>query len=286
MPQTRKSVSKPVPRWIVYTDLDGTLLDLHSYSFAESLAGVNALRRLEVPVIFTSSKTFTEQRHLQQQIGIDEPFIVENGSAVFIPQTYFDFSFPHTRRRDGYCVIELGIPASDIRRILHSIRDELSLSFTGFAEMPLQKLQKITGLDAARARDAQHRDYSETIIAELNAMDWQRFQEALQRKGLICQPGSRFYTITSSQADKGKAVKTLNALFKRAFGTIRTVGIGDSSNDLPLFQAVDEAYLVQRPDGRWASIPLESIHRIDAIGPRGWLKVAESIVRRIHHSPH
>ena len=42
---------------LVFTDLDGTLLDHHSYSHAAALPGLERLRGLEVPVIPVTSKT-------------------------------------------------------------------------------------------------------------------------------------------------------------------------------------------------------------------------------------
>ncbi len=42
---------------IIFTDLDGTLLDLHTYSFEKSLPGLGLLRQKNVPLVFCSSKT-------------------------------------------------------------------------------------------------------------------------------------------------------------------------------------------------------------------------------------
>ncbi len=273
---TAKPPVKPKP--IVFTDLDGTLLDLHTYSFAESLPGLRALQNHGVPVVFASSKTFAEQRHLQQQLGVRDPLITENGSAIFVPEGYFGFEFVFDHHRDGYRVIELGTPAERIRAILQEIRAALSLQFIGFAELSVAELQQHTGLDAEAAKRAQLRDYSETVIAQWNEPEWRQFQQALWQRGLACHPGGRFYTVASQRADKGRAIRILSELYRQQFGAIRTVGIGDSPNDVSLFEAVDEAYLVQRPDGTWLDVPLPSIRRIDGIGQQGWLKVASKLL--------
>ena len=41
---------------IVFTDLDGTLLDLKSYSYARSREAVEFLQNREIPLVFCSSK--------------------------------------------------------------------------------------------------------------------------------------------------------------------------------------------------------------------------------------
>ena len=67
---------------LIFSDLDGTLLDHHTYSFAPALSMLQKLRSANIPVIPNTSKTFAELTELTQQIGLDGPFIVENGAAV------------------------------------------------------------------------------------------------------------------------------------------------------------------------------------------------------------
>ena len=68
--------------YIVSTDLDGTLLDHHDYSFAAANQGLQRCTELEVPVVINTSKTYAEVIALQNAIGLDTPIIVENGSAL------------------------------------------------------------------------------------------------------------------------------------------------------------------------------------------------------------
>ena len=73
------------PHLIVFTDLDGTLLDHHSYSWRAASPAMAKLAANGIPLIFNSSKTAAEMRHLQNAMGIRAPFIVENGAAAVIP---------------------------------------------------------------------------------------------------------------------------------------------------------------------------------------------------------
>lgn len=94
---------------------------------------------------------------------------------------------------------------------------------------------------------------------------------------MISYPGGRFFTITSLNADKGKAIERVKELYIRKFGEIESIGIGDSYNDIPLFKEVDRGYLVQNYEGKWAEIELENLRKVAGAGPKGWVEIVESI---------
>ena len=80
-------------RFVIFTDLDGTLLDHHTYSYDAARPALERLRKSEIPLIMVSSKTRIEIEVLRTEIGNREPFIPENGGAIFIPDDY-DLSVP------------------------------------------------------------------------------------------------------------------------------------------------------------------------------------------------
>jgi mannosyl-3-phosphoglycerate phosphatase len=76
---------------LIFTDLDGTLLDHDSYSFDAAQAALELLRLHQASLIFTTSKTRFEIERLQSAVKICEPFISENGAAIFFPDGYRNF---------------------------------------------------------------------------------------------------------------------------------------------------------------------------------------------------
>lgn len=54
---------------LVFTDLDSTLLDHHSYSYAEAVPAIRSLTEAGFPLICNSSKTAAEINPLRQLIG-------------------------------------------------------------------------------------------------------------------------------------------------------------------------------------------------------------------------
>jgi len=74
---------------VIFTDLDGSLLDHDTYSYAEAEPCLTYLRKQFIPLIFTSSKTAVEIKYLCDKTNTQHPFIAENGSLLSIPKYYF-----------------------------------------------------------------------------------------------------------------------------------------------------------------------------------------------------
>lgn len=266
--------------WVVFTDLDGTLLELETYTYDHAQPAVELLKTRQIPLIFCSSKTRTEQEFYRHKLKVEDPFIVENGGAVFIPEGYFDFSYPYHQSIPGYHVIELGTPAAEIRRTVAEIRSRLHLDCWGYADLSLAEISQLTGLDEPAARRASQREYSESLLkADFSPETFRQFRQALAQEGLDCVAGSRFYTITGRGGNKGKTARLLSGLFQRKWSQVLTVGLGDGLNDEPLLAAVDYPFLVQRPDGCWADLRLPGLEKVAGVGPIGWQSVIFDYLR-------
>ena len=233
---------------VVFSDVDGTLLDRDTYSWEAARPAVERLRQRRIPLVLCTSKTRVEVEHLRRELGIADPFIVENGSAIV-----FD---------DGG-LTELGLPYSEIRERL--VRT--GLSFSGYGDLSLEEICRLTGLDPEAARRAARREYSETLFR------WQEgLETALAAQGLFGVQGTRFFTVTGQGADKGRAVRLLLAKLREDDAGLRSIGLGDSPNDAPMLAEVDVPVLVQRPGGVWAEIDLPGLRRVEGVGPVGVLE--------------
>ena len=69
--------------YIIFTDLDGTLLDHRTYTYEPALKALSVIKSHQIPLILTSSKTKAEIEKLQSSLTLKDPFIFENGSGVF-----------------------------------------------------------------------------------------------------------------------------------------------------------------------------------------------------------
>ncbi len=270
----------PRSRYIVITDLDGTLLDHHTYSYAESLPGLRLLQEHHIPIVFCSAKTRAEQIVLRQALGVRDPFIVENGGAVVWETGYFRQPLPDARIQGNYQRLELARPYSEVRRVLAEVTAELNLPVQGFGDLTPAEVAQCADFDLESATRAMQREYAETVVTPLDEAARERLRAALSGRGVNLIVGARFLSISTAN-DKGRAAQALADMFRAEWSEVVTVGLGDSHNDAPLLEAVDLPLLVQRPDGTWTDMPVNGLRKINHIGPRGWTQAARMLVEKI-----
>lgn len=275
-PMNHEAMGLQDGRVVIFTDLDGTLLDYDTYSCEVVAPLVARLNKAEIPVVFCSSKTRAEQEVYRRRLGLDSPFIVEDGGAIFIEAGYFPFPYDYHRLTKGYQVIEMGIPYREIRRLLREIRQRSKLAFRGFGDMDAAQVAGLTGLDLAQARLARKRDYEETLDLSGSEQEIRLVLGEIEKAGLRWTRGSRFYGVTGGN-DKGMAARILAGLFNRKLGRTKTIGLGDSPSDVPMLAEVDVPLLVQKPGGYWEKVELPGLRRVDGVGPQGWVKAVTEL---------
>ncbi|WIB71917.1 HAD-IIB family hydrolase [Curtobacterium sp. MCBD17_026] len=253
----------PTPDLMIVTDLDGTFLDHHDYSFDAALPMLEQLRADDVPVVFCSSKTRAEITALQARTGLDgHAFVAENGAVVVGPA-------------GDVLVGPVDGELERLRAALDDIRTVLGLQFSTFSGVTDVVVADWTGLDVAAASAARAREASEVLL--WHAEDDDRadaFRAALAAVGLDLVRGGRFWHVLPASRDKGAAVRTLIADHERRTGTVpRTIGLGDGPNDTAMLDAVDFAVVVRGhgpAPGPLADDRPERVHRTTAPGPQGW----------------
>lgn len=261
---------------VIFSDLDGTLLDHNTYSCEVVMPLVARLKKAGIGIVFCSSKTRAEQEVYRKKLDIISPFVVEDGGAIFILPSYFSFPYEYHRLDRGYRVIELGMPYVEIRRILKEIREKNNLAIRGFGDMDAAQIAGLTGLDMAQAEMAKKREYEETLNLTGSEPEIRLTLSKIEDSGLSWSRGGRFYSV-SGGSNKGAATSILIGLFSRKSGRLKTIGIGDSLNDVSMLAEVDVPVLVQKPGSYWEDIELANLYRIDGVGPRGWVKAISEL---------
>ena len=256
---------------VVFTDIDGTLIDYNTGEYGETKELIRTLRENHIPVILCSSKTWEEQNRIREDLRLNEPFIIENGGAIIIPKDYFyTLNIPNAKDVGGYSVIELGKPVNEVRTKLSNIREKFLVEFKSVGDVSLEELSKISGLPIEYAKSMAQRQYSETIL-QIRENDLAKFTKYAKEIGLTIIHGGRFFDVTIGN-DKGKAVQILMNFFRKEYNysDIKFFGLGDSENDVPMLNLMDVPILVQRPDHSWSNVDLKNVTKIHGIGPEGW----------------
>jgi mannosyl-3-phosphoglycerate phosphatase len=270
-------------RLIVFTDLDGTLLDQNTHSYRTSLPVMRKLQALKIPVILCSSNTRAEVEPMWRELNLEDPFIVESGGAIVLTTNYFPFGGNKERSDDKLNVIELGSRIGALRAVLAETAHRLHIRVRSFGDMSAKEIIDLTGLNRHQAQAAAQREYDEPFLIDEPGRE-HMLTTALRMKGFTVTKGGRFFHL-SRGSDKGKAARVLTELYSKDNGVSRVaVGLGNSAGDLALLLAVDRPILVRNPDRSWDSTITQNIPGIRktmTIGPEGWAESIEKLLSEI-----
>jgi mannosyl-3-phosphoglycerate phosphatase len=214
---------------------------------------IDKILDLKVQIILCSSKTRVEIEYYRNKLGVMDPFISENGGAIFIPRGYFETDC-FTKRNKNYDIIELGISYSVIRQKLELIRKKSTLNIVGFGDLIPEEIAIESGLPIEQAKLAKQREYSEPFM--LRHDNEKELFNLIRKEGLCCIKGGRFYHLTGKH-NKGAAVRILKKCYMSKFGSLKTLGLGNAQNDIPMLNAVDCSFFVEKSQNLvdfWARI--------------------------------
>ena len=261
---------------IIFSDLDGTLLDHNSYSFESALEALGKVKELGIPLVLCSSKTKPEMLVWQERLGICGPFIAENGGGIYFPERYEAdvnrFTKDGGSLEEGLIVIKNEAGREQLRDAFIRVRNELSVEMKSFSDMSVEELIKLTALSEDDALLAMKRSFTEPfIIYDKDLARREEILSAFSDIGLRVVKGGRFYHLMG-KCDKGIAAKKVSNIFSKGrTESISSLGLGDSENDLAMLLAVDRAVLVKRHDGSWFDGPeTETFLKTKGVGPAGW----------------
>ncbi|MBW2000879.1 MAG: HAD-IIB family hydrolase [Deltaproteobacteria bacterium] len=258
------------PFVVIFTDLDGTLLDQDTYGWEEAKPALEACKRRHFPVVLVSSKTRAEIVYLQERLGISAPFIVENGGGVFFSEHHLYGIPPDAEPADHLWKVSLGIPYREVVKAFEEIRAQLGWNMRGFSQMTVEEIAQHTGLDLHASSRAAMREYDEPfLILEKKGNSLQPLKEATEKKGHL-----------HGDFDKGLAVQRVESWYGTYHETIITMGLGDSPNDFSMLQCVDLPVLV-RSSSQYQGLEktIRGLTKTQEPGPKGWNKAVLDILR-------
>ncbi|AAP99773.1 MULTISPECIES: mannosyl-3-phosphoglycerate phosphatase-related protein YedP [Prochlorococcus] len=225
---------KKTPLWIV-TDIDGTLMD-HQYDFSPALSTIKWLQELGIPIIPCTSKTAAEVRALRLELGITDPFIVENGGAIYGDELSSNEEWE----------LVLGKSYKYLRSKLELISLELGYKLIPLNDLSYQEINELTGLEGRGIELALDRKWSVPFLNPKDS-DRERITEIASSLCTSIYKGNRMSHLLGEGSHKGKAVIELKKFLNQP--NIKVVALGDSQNDLPLLEVADIAIVIPSRNG-------------------------------------
>ena len=263
-------VSAPdIANLIIFSDLDGTLLDHQTYSHAAADPALSQLRQLNVPLILASSKTAAEIMPLREEMGFSHcEAIVENGSGIL------ESNDGNSETEDNYRLIQ---------QALTQLPSRLRQKYEGFSDWSADQVSERTGLPLTDATNAKNRRFSEPGLWLGTEKERQDFIAAITAMGLTVQQGGRFMTLSFGG---NKAERMVEIAKRHATGDKKPfiVTLGDAGNDVAMLEQADLGVIIPNPAHR--GIPrLEGeatgqIIRAKPDGPAGWNEVIMSLLNQ------
>jgi mannosyl-3-phosphoglycerate phosphatase len=261
---------------LVFTDLDGTLLDPETYSSYAARPAIERLNRRGTPWILVTSKTRAEVEFWRGRLEHQHPFIVENGGAAFVPRGYFPEPVPGARELGPYELIEWGAAYEALVADLGTCSHRSRCRVWGFHDMTAYEVAAACDFPLEQAALAKQRQYDEPfLIRDPQLAGGLTF--AIEELGRRWTRGGRFWHILGTN-DKAAAVLAISALFKKHYGPVRTIGLGDAANDAPFLDAVNVPVLIRcRGAQRFKTLVSRGIVTRRA-GPAGWNDAVLSLI--------
>ncbi|MGB3136175.1 MAG: HAD-IIB family hydrolase [Nodosilinea sp.] len=268
---------------IVFTDLDGTLLNGETYAYQAVLPTLAQLAALDVPVVPVTSKTRQEVAQLRRDAGLRDPFVVENGSAVYLPTGQARFALPPGEDSEGYRVLQLGCNYVTARAGLKAIAQTLGPPLKGFGDWSIDQVVQLTGLSSSEAKQAKAREFSEPFMTPKN-VPAEQLREAVEAMGFRVVIGDRFSHLIGADAGKGNALRQLVQLYQTNnpdAQAVATIGLGNSPNDLDMLENVDYPVVLPGAHGPHPQLADRGWTIAPAPAPEGWAAAVETAIAKL-----
>ncbi|WP_321325214.1 HAD-IIB family hydrolase [uncultured Parasphingorhabdus sp.] len=263
---------------VICTDLDGTLLDHHSYS-AKPADGLVAdlARRSLAEVVPVTSKTHAELLHLQQTLPL--PFslcVTENGSVLHGPENFI------TGEDDPSGRITMGVAYPAILDQIGKLPASLRRHFRGFSDMSVDAVVEATGLAYGDARRAKDRQATEPFLWSGTDGELESLASVVAESGLRIQRGGRFYHLTGHATKEQAMARIIETIAGRKPDCdILSIALGDGPNDLGMIEAADFGVIMPNPQGVTIVSVKPGVRTAPAPGPEGWVSAVTEILAEL-----
>jgi mannosyl-3-phosphoglycerate phosphatase len=219
---------------------------------------------------------------VRDQLGNRDPFIVENGGALYVPDGCFPFDLNTPARRGPYAVIEFGDPYPELVQILRVAASESKCKVRGYHQMSVEEVSERCRMTLEAARLAKQREYDEPF--EIFEGDPNRLFAAIEKRKKRWTRGGMFYHILGSN-DKAHCVNLLIHYYRRAFEHVSTVGLGDGPNDAEFLKIVDLPLVLESHSSKEL---IAAVRRAQLCprsgGPGAWNSAVLEAIKR-HYAP-
>ena len=256
----------------IFTDLDASLIQRDTFKFDEIKDYIKSLISKGIYIIPNTSKTEIEINEFNKELGLNLPYISENGSSIN-GLNLINKNFPNQ--------INLSRDKDDIFKIFKKIVPEnLKVKCRLIFKMEKKVQSEIFGLSGKKLKDALNRNYSIPFIFSGNLDQRRQLNEIVNKGGLTLHEGGRVINICDN-VSKVKSMNKIIKMVKKTEDNVKIIGVGDNYNDLDMLKNSDIACLVFNDQFTMEPININNCIVSKNPAPIGWQEVVKMALDKI-----
>ncbi len=274
---------------VIFTDLDGTLLDHNDYSWAPASEALKEAQAHKIPIIINTSKTRSEVNTLLSELPLqNQPYVVENGSAVIFPNITSELlsniqGKSHYQFIDDQHVWVFGVKRSLLCDWLTHIKFKKGYLLESYQDWTTEMIMNKTGLNESKAIESQKKEFSEPFQWFDTDERLADFIQLAESQGFSILKGGRFFhlqgAVTKASAfDFFKTHK--DSIFTHSL-KLKIIALGDNYNDVDMLDQADIAICIKSPVNDFPKVSNSAVIYSTQFGPIGWndeiLKLLKSL---------
>ena len=256
----------------IFTDLDASLIQRDTFKFDEIKGYIKSLISKGIYIIPNTSKTEIEINEFNKELGLNLPYISENGSSIN-GLNLINKNFPNQ--------INLSRDKDDIFKIFKKIVPEnLKVKCRLIFKMEKKVQSEIFGLSGKKLKDALNRNYSIPFIFSGNLDQRRQLNEIVNKGGLTLHEGGRVINICDN-VSKVKSMNKIIKMVKKTEDNVKIIGVGDNYNDLDMLKNSNIACLVFNDQFTMEPININNCIVSKNPAPIGWQEVVKMALDKI-----
>ena len=260
---------------LIFSDLDGSILDRETFKFDQIKDYILELLSNQIILIPSSSKTEREILEFNKQLGLDLPFISENG-AVINGLNLINQNFPDK--------IILSRDLAELNKIFNSIVPKaLNEKCFFISDMTKKDQIRILGLEKNHLRNALDRKYTIPFIFKGNKIEKNKLMKILKSNSLSIQEGGRVINL-GDNTNKVKSMNQVLKIFKKIEKNIKVISVGDNLNDLDMIRNSDIPCLVFNDQFKQDQINIDNLIVSNKPSPQGWADVIKKALAKLNYN--
>ena len=258
----------------IFTDLDGSLLHRDTFKFDPIKNYIKNLVNDGIIIIPNSSKTEKEIESFNEELGIQLPYISENGSSIH-GLNLINNNFPNK--------IILSREKEELLKIFNDkIPEELKNKCAQVLKIDKKEQEKIFGLKDNKLKDALNRKYTSPFLFRGDKNEKNRLLKILNSNLLTLQEGGRVLNLCDN-INKVKSMNRVIKILKKTEDKIKTIAVGDNYNDLDMLKNCDIPCLVFNDQFKLDKINIENLIFSNKPSPEGWADVIKTALVKLDY---